>query len=555
MFDSTTWTQCLSEFWYGDALPNMSEQLQKPRLTFEELFEALPDREELEYQLDTDNIPYRALPKSRFDTPEHIIIFGDTLRRLLLFRGTRMALKRKGFQKDVKLIANSTSEQCIAALKSSAGQPGEVRNANMEALSNNEKIALELRTALRQVLISTKDVPLTDGYKRNLRHESHNLNIAEGALAVFATFNFADNYAPLLFQLVRGGSDGSAEHIGEDIVCSLTDDAPNMPSLQQMHQLIAQSPRAQAKFFLLMDDIADIYFMGMDSSFIGRHHVQKTFHHRHIEDQLASTAIPSLGGYGVAELEPFESQERGFQHGHRKKYAIPKSQEAEIIEQFKKPDQSGLYKRLEECKPARLISGRTMHSGQGPTPKNSMRTTSLALNAQAKHKLSITHADADVLHIDESSMLQGELNHAASLRTTYARESKHKLDRNNYSSPSERYGQIAILWYSQDHLQLPPVPESSSTLALFAGTSDEHKVGAKIFRNAELVFQFNTAMRFTDKTLIQILEAMRTPGGRKLSPAQWQALVDTECSAEQSADVSAARPDQADWKTVALRHH
>ena len=81
---------------------------------------------------------------------------------------------------------------------------------------------------------------------------------------VFATFNFADTYSPLLFQLVRGGPDGSVEHIGEDIVCHLTDDAPNMPSLQQMHQLIAQSPRAQAKFFLLMDDIADIYFMGMD---------------------------------------------------------------------------------------------------------------------------------------------------------------------------------------------------------------------------------------------------------------------------------------------------
>ena len=26
MFDSATWTQCLSEFWYGDALPNMSQQ-------------------------------------------------------------------------------------------------------------------------------------------------------------------------------------------------------------------------------------------------------------------------------------------------------------------------------------------------------------------------------------------------------------------------------------------------------------------------------------------------------------------------------------------------
>ena len=269
----------------------------------------------------------------------------------------------------------------------------------------------------------------------------------------------------------------------------------------------------------------------------------------------ALSVLMHLGGYGVAELELFESQERGFQHGHRKKYTIPKSKEGEIIEQFKNPDQSGMYKLLEECKPARLIGGRTMHSGQGLTPENSMRTTSLALNAQAQHKLSITHADAGVLHIDESSMLQGELNHAASLRTTYARESKYKLDRNNYSSPSERYGRIAILWYSQDHLQLPPVPESSSMLAPFEGTSDEHKVGAKIFRNAELVFQFNTAMRFADKTLIQILEAMRTPGGRKLSPAQWQVLVDTERSAEQSADVSAPRPDEADWKTVALRYH
>ena len=55
-----------------------------------------------------------------------------------------MALKRKGFQKDVKLIANSTSEQCMTALQASAGQPGDVRNANMEALSNNDKIALEL---------------------------------------------------------------------------------------------------------------------------------------------------------------------------------------------------------------------------------------------------------------------------------------------------------------------------------------------------------------------------------------------------------------------------
>ena len=170
-----------------------------------------------------------------------------------------------------------------------------------------------------------------------------------------------------------------------------------------------------------------------------------------------------------------------------------------------------------------------------------MRTASLTLNAQSRQKLSFTHEDAGVLYIDESSQLQGELNHAGSLRTTYAREAKYGLDRNSYSGPRERYGRIAILWYSQDHLQLPPVPESSSMLAPLEGTSDEHKVGAKIFRNAELVFQFSTAMRFTDETLIEILGVMRTPGGRKLSHAQWQALVKTGSNAEQPADAIASQ--------------
>ena len=216
------------------------------------------------------------------------------------------------------------------------------------------------------------------------------------------------------------------------------------------------------------------------------------------------------------------------------------------------PRQGSVLIRAPSNKPARLIGGRTMHSGQGLTPENSMRAAPVALNAQSQQKLSIAHADAGVLYIDESSQLQGELGripilcgagvlyHAAALRTTYARESKYSLNRNNFE-----LGRIPILWYSQDHLQLPPVPESSSMLAPLEGTSAAHKVGAKIFRNAELAFKFSTAMRFTEQTLIQILEAMRTPGGRKLSRAQWQALLNTERSAEQPAGASAERPDES----------
>ena len=66
MFSPVTWTKCFCEFWYGDCLPNMPNQ--QPRLNFEELFEALLDREELEYQLDADSAAYRAKSQSE----EHV---------------------------------------------------------------------------------------------------------------------------------------------------------------------------------------------------------------------------------------------------------------------------------------------------------------------------------------------------------------------------------------------------------------------------------------------------------------------------------------------------
>ena len=232
MFDSTTWSKCFSEWWFGDGLPNDTNRPRK--ITFEQLFASLLHREELEYHLQEDTAPYRARSKSRFDTPEHVCVFGDTLRRLALFKGTRAAVKRKGFQKDVRLIANATSAQCFQVLTHDA-----LGTANTEALARDVRVSKELATALRQVLISTKDVPLTDGYKRNLRHEGHNLNVMFGSLIVFVTFNFADTYAPLLFKLCSG------EDVIGDIVCDLSAEQPDMPSLHRMHQLIAESPRAQ----------------------------------------------------------------------------------------------------------------------------------------------------------------------------------------------------------------------------------------------------------------------------------------------------------------------
>ena len=164
-----------------------------------------------------------------------------------------------------------------------------------------------------------------------------------------------------------------------------------------------------------------------------------------------------------------------------------------------------------------------------------MRTHALALNVQTRQKLTVTHTDAGSLYIDEYSQLQIELNHARALRTTLAREAKCGLNKDTYYKPQERWGRLPVVVYSGDHLQLPPVTAPSSMMAPFEGTTNEHKVGAKIFRDADLVFELLKSMRFVDQTLIDILKVMRTPGGKALSEQHWQAPMNTQ--------VSAAQPD------------
>ena len=92
-------------------------------------------------------------------------------------------------------------------------------------------------------------------------------------------------------------------------------------------------------------------------------------------------------------------------------------------------------------------------------------------------------------------------------------------------------------------LQLPPIPKASSLIAALAGTSQEHRVGAALFRQAHYAFQLQKMMRFTDPTLIRILHTMRTVGGQALSNSDWQALLSTEHADEHGRD----QPDVTGW--------
>ena len=123
----------MTEFWFGDAFAQRDRRHRK--ITFVQLFAALPDREELGYYRDSDQTRYCAKFRSRFDTPECVLVFADAVRRLRLFTGTRMVLKRRGFKEDVAQIANASSEECLRSLGSLDLQCRNLRNANAEALA------------------------------------------------------------------------------------------------------------------------------------------------------------------------------------------------------------------------------------------------------------------------------------------------------------------------------------------------------------------------------------------------------------------------------------
>ena len=85
------------------------------------------------------------------------------------------------------------------------------------------------------------------------------------------TANFADVYSPVLLSMILADGDGNpiAEPATMPWPASLTKQCPEMCTLQSMHRLVAQCPRTQAKFFLLMDDLVDRYLLSIGDSNVG----------------------------------------------------------------------------------------------------------------------------------------------------------------------------------------------------------------------------------------------------------------------------------------------
>ena len=352
MFAPASWPACFVDFLYGDAAPNMPN---RPRpLRMERLFACLIDREELAYTLPGEDEEYRPRPRSRFDSPEFMAVFGDVLRRLRLFRGVNIAFKRQGFAQDLEVIAKAKAEHCVAAMAVGGNGP----DVNVERGAHAEEVPETLRRAMRQVLVSTVDVPFTDGYRRRLRHEGHNLNVVHGALKIFATTNYADTYSPLLAAFA--GVCSAAQPASP-----LEQEAPEMPSLQEMHRLVAESPRSQAVFLLHMDALVDqcLFGIGYEPAGEGMGRASRA---KEQEDNLASSGEPGLAGFVEDMLGPYESQGRGFQHAHRATRAIPKISEENLLDVFRDGDAETITEHLEKLR-ASVVASAVTHQYDSST--------------------------------------------------------------------------------------------------------------------------------------------------------------------------------------------
>ena len=316
IYDPTTYAACWTEYFYGDCAPFLKRR--RP-VTCQRVFAALPDKEELEYSLPSDDPsqPYQAATRSRFDTPEFYAANADILRRMKLFQTVTAAFSRTGYEQDILEISQTTSKDVI---EESLAHHRPRHNNDLMGRSSNPRV----QKALQHLLFSTATVPLTDGYKMRLKHTGTAMNFCFGPLTAFTTHNYADNYSPEVALLHGGG------------VAQPPTQEPVMPTLQQMHRMTAESPRSTSKQFLLMEELSLRHIYGIGRIRLGNFVVRPPVDHHAFEDDFASSGARGVVDYVLAALKVIEAQMRGYAHGHAKTHSVPNGHDEQqrIMERF-----------------------------------------------------------------------------------------------------------------------------------------------------------------------------------------------------------------------------
>ena len=333
-FAPQAWSAAFVQFFYGDCAPNLDRPCRVP---MRNLFQYLVEREELEYGLPTDStdplIPggcYRAPPQSRWNTPELMAVFADTLRKQKILTTTQHMWKGRGgrWAVDIKTICSAKVAH-FEKLAAILARHGHQSLAQITHAAAEHKLQPLLK-ALQYVTFQTANIPLTQGYKVGLRQLGYGLNVYDGPLSIFLTTNFADTYSPITVALMNG----AGVPLGARSI-NLLADCPDMPALRDIHRALAKHPGLQARLFLLLDELVHRELL-CTHAFIG------TTMYGHgagckepaREDDYATQCQIGIAQLVRSGLKPLEAQGRGFAHGHGKCTSVPRTRAARLKAEF-----------------------------------------------------------------------------------------------------------------------------------------------------------------------------------------------------------------------------
>ena len=172
------------------------------------------------------------------------------------------------FKEDMRVLAKSADKDFFDfQLNKLNMQKAALQNTSITGLISQARAqgATAVQKTLQHVLMHTANAPMTEGNKVVIRHMGQAMNERFGPFSAFFTTSFADTYHVLTQVLAQG----AFEPLGMRPL-NILQDAPPMPTSQEMHKIVETTPMVQAKLFLHLDAITHQNLLCVRRAFLGR---------------------------------------------------------------------------------------------------------------------------------------------------------------------------------------------------------------------------------------------------------------------------------------------
>ena len=223
--------------------------------------------------------------------PEFLDTLQDLRSRMDCTNSVRVHLGAKGFGRRNKLISSLQPDQIAKTMLHVGKKKG------IDAALKTKNTPEPLREAISSLLLSTKNVPGTDGSRAHQRKINEAYRNTHGSSGAWLTMNMADDYHPLV-NLIYEGPDGKID---------LTKSCPAVGSLLENKRRRAQDPVGHAMFYRELMTVFLEVVLGCDAptdlhpdGFIWR----------------TSSSAGGVMGDVAAYHGPEEEQGRGSRHAH-----------------------------------------------------------------------------------------------------------------------------------------------------------------------------------------------------------------------------------------------